>query len=183
MSRSALCIIFHIKFGSARLCFKIELMILDTMSVTLQILRKQHWPKSNMMILQFMFLFLSTLGSIARVNRFYFWHKAIAYQHNREVMNSLEKASFSDRGIKLVVSGENKSKSFDKVTICLEIALVYGLPACIFDVAGIQFFYSSPLTQPRYGQLAILGLLGCMTEQCIFSLRQNLNRTKQVEFA
>ena len=97
-------------------------------------------------------LFLTTL-SIAKANRFYFWRKAIGYQQNQGFMNSLQNLTFADRGIELVVSSEDKSKKMEEVTICFEMAMVYGLPACLFDVAGIQFYYSSPTSKPQYGHI------------------------------
>ena len=98
------------------------------------------------------FLFLTTL-SIAKANRFYFRRKAIGYQRNQGIMNSLENSTFIERGIKLVVNSEDKSQKLQEVTICFEMAMVYGLPACLFDVAGLQFFYSSPTSKPQYGHI------------------------------
>ena len=79
-----------------------------------------------MIVRHSVFLFLTTL-SIAKANRFYFRRKAIGYQHDQGIMNSLENSTFIERGIKLVVNSEDKSQKLQEVTICFEMAMVYGL--------------------------------------------------------
>ena len=58
-------------------------------------------------------------------------------------------------GATLTVSEDDKNSQLDRLTICLRAQLNYELPSCLFDVAGIQFFYAQPREDKihRFGYL------------------------------
>ena len=103
------------------------------------------------MLLHWMIL-LTMLVNGTRGNRYNFMHKPIGYQDNK-IMDVLNRKDFEEKALELGVADADKSQSLDQVTICLEMALSYGLPACLFDVGGIQFFYSSPASDLGYGHI------------------------------
>ena len=101
----------------------------------------------------FKFLKLLAILSSAKGDRYHFMYKAIGYQNYDSIMNVLKNATFRELGLKLKVTDLYKSQNLNEITVCLEVSLSYGLPVCLFDIGGIQFFYSSPISQPGYGHI------------------------------
>ena len=100
-----------------------------------------------------MLLIILAIFSGIKGDRYHFMYKAIGYQNHDPVMNALKNATYRELGLKLDVQDSYKSQKLNEVTACLEVSLSYGLPVCIFDIGGIQFFYSSPTSQPGYGHI------------------------------
>ena len=99
------------------------------------------------------FLFILAIFSGIKGDRYHFMYKAIGYQNFDPVMNVLKNATYRKLGLELDVKDSYKSQNLTEVTACLEVSLSYGLPVCLFDVGGIQFIYSSPISQPGYGHI------------------------------
>ena len=92
----------------------------------------------------------SSLETSKAESRYYFVREPVGYMGDVHWMNWLRNTSLEDRGV--LLESNASQESLEQLTICFQFSLAYGLPSCLFDVAGIQFFYSSPL-EPRYGHI------------------------------
>ena len=92
--------------------------------------------------------------------------------------DSNQSTSLHDRGVNLIIQREETMvKAHKKITICLRTFLMSQLPQCLFDVAGIQFFYSRP-QEPRYGHLRIK--LGTEAERTVLFVPPDAFKVRQL---
>ena len=92
----------------------------------------------------------SSLETSGAESGYYFVREPVGYMGDVHWMSWLRNTSLEDRGV--LLESNTSQGSLQQLTICFQFSLAYGLPSCLFDVSGIQFFYSSPL-EPRYGHI------------------------------
>ena len=112
---------------------------------------KSQWLLSSLIIASFIW----EVKAIDDKHSFFFNSQFEKMDQCLGINKNITSSSLAESGVLMTVP-EGSLTLLQNVTICFRAGLTSGTPSCLFDVAGIQFFYSSPM-EPQYGHIRFTG--------------------------